>query len=224
MAKTAGSAKRSTANSSKVLYQDQLNPIAELDGDGNIEARFVYGSKANVPDYMEKGGTTYRIVSDHLGSPRLVIDTATGEVVQRMAYGEFGNVLEDTNPGFQPFGFAGGIYDQHTGLVRFGARDYDLKAGRWTVKDLIRFEGGDTVLYGYLNGDPLNRIDSDGFGPVLGGACMAGDAAYQTYSFRETMKSLTESTDLIRDQLNRIDDEISNCPNGDTKRLVNCLS
>ena len=33
---------------------------------------------------------------------------------------------------FQPFGFAGGLYDHQTGLIRFGARDYDSEAGRWT--------------------------------------------------------------------------------------------
>jgi YD repeat-containing protein len=41
------------------LYQDQLNPIAELDGNNNVISRFVYGSKGNVPDYMVKGGKTY---------------------------------------------------------------------------------------------------------------------------------------------------------------------
>ena len=51
------------------LYQDQLNPIAELDGSGAVISRFIYASKANVPDYMIKGGSTYRIISDHLGSP-----------------------------------------------------------------------------------------------------------------------------------------------------------
>ncbi len=117
------------------LYSDQLNPIAELDGTGNIVSRFIYGTKANVPDYMIKGGVTYRIISDHLGSPRLVVNTATGAVVQRIDYDEFGNVTQDTNPGFQPFGFAGGIYDIDTGLVRFGARDYDAETGRWTAKD-----------------------------------------------------------------------------------------
>jgi YD repeat-containing protein len=75
------------------LYKDQLNPVAELDGSGNVVARFVYGAKANVPAYLEKGGKVYRIVSDHLGSPRLVIDTVTGEVAQRMAYDEFGAVI-----------------------------------------------------------------------------------------------------------------------------------
>ncbi|MDH5679538.1 MAG: RHS repeat-associated core domain-containing protein, partial [Nitrospinota bacterium] len=46
-------------------------------------------------------------------------------------------MVSDTNPGFQPFGFAGGLYDQHTKLTRFGARDYDAHAGRWTSKDPI---------------------------------------------------------------------------------------
>ena len=155
------------------LYADQFNPIAELDGAGNVVARFVYGTKANVPDYMIKGGTIYRIISDHLGSPRLVIDTTTGAVVQRIDYDEFGNVLLDTNPGFQPFGFAGGIYDADTGLVRFGARDYDPETGRWTAKDPIRFDGGDTNLFGYVLGDPANWVDPWGLvrsrGPFPGG-------------------------------------------------------
>ena len=111
---------------------------------------------------MVKGGVTYRIISDHLGSPRLVIDTTNGAVTQRIDYDEFGNVINDTNPGFQPFGFAGGIYDQHTGLVRFGARDYDSVIGRWTAKDPIGFAGGDANLYGYVLGDPVNWIDPDG--------------------------------------------------------------
>ena len=96
------------------LYdEDHITPVAELDGSGKVVSRFVYASRDNVPDYMVKGGVTYRIISDHLGSPRLVINTSTGQIVQRMDYDEFGNVLVDTNPGFQPFGFAGGIYDRY---------------------------------------------------------------------------------------------------------------
>ncbi|MDQ7010371.1 MAG: RHS repeat-associated core domain-containing protein, partial [Mariprofundaceae bacterium] len=148
------------------LYRDQLNPVAELDGAGNVVSRFVYGSKANVPDYMIKGGVTYRIISDHLGSPRLVVDTSTGAIVQRMDYDDWGNVTNDTNPGFQPFGFAGGLYDRDTGLVRFGARDYDPETGRWTAKDPIRFDGGDANLYGYVLGDPVNGIDPWGLDTI----------------------------------------------------------
>ncbi|GEM_PF-2378082 len=141
------------------LYDGQLRIVAELDGVGTLMSRFVYGSRVNVPDYMIKGGVTYRIVSDHLGSPRLVVDVATGAVAQQLAYDEFGNVLSDSNPGFQPFGFAGGLYDPDTGLVRFGARDYDAVTGRWTAKDPIRFGGGDTNMYAYVGANPINRVD-----------------------------------------------------------------
>jgi RHS repeat-associated protein len=111
---------------------------------------------------MLKNGVTYRIISDHLGSPRLVVNTTDGTIAQRMDYDEFGNVTLDTNPDFQPFGFAGGIYDQHTKLTRFGARDYDAETGRWTAKDPIRFRGLDTNLYGYVFNDPINTVDLTG--------------------------------------------------------------
>jgi RHS repeat-associated protein len=68
----------------------------------------------------------------------------------------------DTTPGFQPFGFAGGIYDTDTGFVRFGYRDYDPVTGRWTAKDPIKLYGRDTNLYRYLLSDPLNAIDAFG--------------------------------------------------------------
>jgi RHS repeat-associated protein len=144
---------------SSLLYEDELNPIAELDGDGDIISRFVYATYMTVPDYMVRDGVTYRIVADHLGSPRRVVDVITGAIAQELRYDAFGNVLLDTNPGFQPFGFAGGLYDHQTGLVRFGLRDYDPQVGRWTAKDPILFAGGDTNLYGYTLADPVNFID-----------------------------------------------------------------
>ena len=163
------------------LYQNQLNPVAELDGSGTVLSRFVYGSKANVPDYMIKAGVTYRIVSDHLGSPRLVIDTTAGTIIERIDYDEFGNITVDTNPGFQPFGFAGGLFDQHTGLTRFGARDYDAQVARWTAKDPIQFLGSDSNLYGYVLNDPINSLDSVGlFGMKEVGDFIYGGVSYFT--------------------------------------------
>ena len=141
------------------LYDGQLRIVAELDGSNAVVSRFVYGEKSNVPDYMIKGGIIYRLISDHLGSPRLVVNTGDGAIAQRVDYDEFGNVILETNPGFQPFAFAGGLYDRDTKLVRFGARDYDAQTGRWSAKDPIRFGGGDTNLYGYVLTDPVNRVD-----------------------------------------------------------------
>ena len=152
------------------LWNPTKQLIAVANGSGIVTARFVYGSRSNIPDYMIHGGAEYQIVSDHVGSPVLVVNTTTGAIAQKVTYDEFGNVLTDTNPGFTPFGFAGCLYDQDTKLCRFGARDYDASIGRWTAKDPILFSGGDANLYGYVMQDPVNFIDSSGLnrtGPLL---------------------------------------------------------
>ena len=64
-----------------------------------------------------------------------------------------------------PFGFAGGLYDEDTKLIRFGYRDYDPYTGKWMAKDPILFAGGDSNLYGYVLNDPVNLVDVDGLSP-----------------------------------------------------------
>jgi hypothetical protein len=90
------------------LYADQLQPIAELDANNAVVSRFVYASKPNVPDYIIRNGETYRIVSDHLGSPRIVTHVTTGEIVQRLDCDAFGVVTQDSNPGFSRLGSPAG--------------------------------------------------------------------------------------------------------------------
>jgi RHS repeat-associated protein len=124
--------------------------------------QFIYADSVNVPEHMIMNGRKYLFIKDHRGSVNMVVDSVTGEIKQQIKYSEFGEVLQDTNPGFQPFGFAGGLYDYDTKLVRFGARDYDGKIGRWLSKDPIGFDGGDTNLYGYVMQDPINLIDPTG--------------------------------------------------------------
>jgi RHS repeat-associated protein len=144
------------------LYKDALDIVVQLDGSGNTVNRFVFGTKPNVPDYFTSAAGTFRILSDHLGSPRLIVNTASGVVAEEIDYDEFGNVTNDTSPGLTPFGFAGGLYDAATGLVRFGARDYDASAGRWTNKDPLGFAGAQANLYVYAANDPINGKDPSG--------------------------------------------------------------
>jgi len=142
------------------------------------EVEFVYASRTNVPDYMIRGGLEYRLITNDLGSVRLVVGADDGTIAQRVDYDAFGVVTSDTAPGFQPFGFAGGLYDRDTKLVRFGARDYDAEAGRWTSRDPILFASGHTNLYVYAANDPVNLRDTRGLqsAPGDGGVCIGPPA------------------------------------------------
>jgi RHS repeat-associated protein len=145
----------------RYVYNERGQLIGRINSANQLSS-FGYGINSNSPDMMTVGQNTFYVVKDHLGSIRFVINSSSGAIAQRIDYDEFGRVTNDTNPGFQPFGYAGGLYDYRTGLIRFGARDYDPETGRWTSKDPILFNGGDTNLYGYVMADPVNFIDPDG--------------------------------------------------------------
>lgn len=156
------------------VYQSQTQIAAELDENGKIVKRFIYGSKPNIPDYFIAHGKEYRIFSDQVGTPRLIIDVKTGKIIQKYEFDEFGNLRDNDDYNEKreskillPFGFAGGLYDPETKLVRFGARDYDPEIGRWTSKDSFGFNGGDSNLYAYVSNDPLNYVDINGTDAIL---------------------------------------------------------
>ena len=102
------------------------------------------------------------VYNTHTGRLRAVSDSS-GAIVKEIQYDSFGQIILDSNKNFVvPFGFASGLYDQHTKLSRFGYHDYDAKTGKWTAKDPIGFSGRDVNLYGYVVGDPINLSDPNG--------------------------------------------------------------
>jgi RHS repeat-associated protein len=143
------------------LYRPDGLIAAELDGSGSVVARFGYDDAGHLV-LLRRDGRQYVVVTDQLGSPLLVVDAADGSVADAIRYDAWGNVLSESTPGFLPLGFAGGLRDPDSGLVHFGARDYDPVTGRWTGPDPIRFAGGDPNLYRYVGGDPVNRVDPTG--------------------------------------------------------------
>lgn len=145
------------------LWFDNTHLAAVLDSNKIIKISFMYGPGSDSPSFINKNGINYRVVQDPaLGSIRYIIHPTTLAIAQEIDYDEFGDVLSNSNPGFQPLGFAGGLFDTDTKLIRFGARDYDPSIGRWTTKDPIGFAGGDTNLYAYVNGDPMSFVDPSG--------------------------------------------------------------
>jgi RHS repeat-associated protein len=154
--------RRNGALEQSFLYQDSLRPAAQLNSDGTVKSVFVYGTRFNVPEviFQPASGKKYRVIADFQGSPRAVIDSATGEVVHRVLFDAWGRaVAESGDTSLHPFGFAGGIYDRDTGLLLFGARSYDPSTGRWIARDPALFYGGSANLYTYVDNDPVNFND-----------------------------------------------------------------
>jgi YD repeat-containing protein len=77
--------------------------------------------------------------------------------------------------------------------------------GRWTTKDPIGFNGGDTNLYGYVLNDPVNFIDKDGKGPeviIIAGAALA-IGVYVIYKEIKKDPELTQRCETyVRDKIN----------------------
>lgn len=124
---------------------------------------------------MQRGAARFYVATDQVGSPRVVTDS-TGTVVDTIDYDAWGAVTAESDLTAAPvIGFAGGLRDPVTGLVRFGIRDYDPGTGRWTARDAAVFDSQQSNLYAYVANSPTNGIDPTGFfGINLGGSICIG--------------------------------------------------
>jgi RHS repeat-associated protein len=162
------------ASTVQYLYGNPSNPLqitASREPSGALTV-YYYGA-ANQLFALERSGSRYYVATDQVGSPRVVSD-ATGAVVKALRYDSFGKVLSDSDPSFVlALGYAGGIADNKTGLVRFGFRDYDAAAGRWTARDPSLYLGG-TNLYEYAGNNPILGTDAAGLAVTLGFSAYEG--------------------------------------------------
>jgi RHS repeat-associated protein len=133
-------------------------------------------------------GTQY-LTTDHLGSTRLVTDTA-GSITRRYDYLPFGDQLDQSHngrssaystvaypvfpPDGQPLKFTSKERDAETGLDYFGARYMSAAQGRFTSPD-GPFNDQDPAdpqswnLYSYVRNNPLINTDPTGQDCVYAG-------------------------------------------------------
>ena len=152
-----------------LTWRSPLQLATYWDRQRGVKMQFHYASgrlpqAATVQD--AQGEATYLLGYDQVGSLKAAAamdGPSEGRVVKTMDYDAFGNVLADSNPAlFLPLGFAGGLRDRFTGLVRFCHRDYDPTVGRFTAPDPLGDTGGDHDLYDYCVDEPVGRIDPEG--------------------------------------------------------------
>ena len=113
---------------------------------------------------FEKHGAplTLYCACDQVGTLKLLTDK-NGNLVKEVLRDSFGVLYYDSLPDlFIPIGFAGGLTDPDTDLIRFGKRDYDPNIGRFTAPDPARDLRGDGDLYDYCADDPVSRKDPTG--------------------------------------------------------------
>jgi RHS repeat-associated protein len=109
-----------------------------------------------------EGGKRYGVVTDHLGTPKMMADEA-GALAWKAQLDVYGVTRNDVALTGCPWRWPGQYEDEETGLFYNRFRYYDPEAGRYVCQDPIGLVGG-LRLYGYvidstLRGDPLGLID-----------------------------------------------------------------
>jgi RHS repeat-associated protein len=111
----------------------------------------------------------YLALTDHLGSTTVVLDKATGELVEDTTYLTYGATESDYRPPRwgahrEPNKFTGKEEDIEVGLVYFGARYYSPYLNTWVSPDPVTIHslGSDFNPYAYVRGTPLMAVDPEG--------------------------------------------------------------
>lgn len=102
-------------------------------------------------------------------------------------------------------------------------RHYDPSTGRWLSKDPIRFDGGDTNLYGYVMQDPINLKNSNGLFPEdldEAGECLFGNTSHLIETFEGAIIRNNEKIAKMKAQLRNS----CSVDNDSMEKLINTLN
>jgi RHS repeat-associated protein len=174
----------------RYLY-DGESILYELDGSDTILARHTHGPGIDEPLIMKRAGASYYYHGDGLGSITQITD-ATSSIVASYVYSAFGEIIAQSGGLANSYTYTGREYDPESGLYYYRARYYDAKIGRFLQTDPIGFGGGDVNLYGYVQNNPINRVDPWGLmwsgagvtvlGQLISGGGTAGLYRIQNWS------------------------------------------
>lgn len=157
------------------FYDTEGHLLGEYDSTGAAIREYVWLGNTPVAVFMPDPASAtnppliYYIHTDHLNTPRVVVDK-NNQVRWRWMSEPFGVNVPETNPsGLGEFTFnlrfPGQIFDQESGLHYNYFRSYDSSIGRYTTSDPIGLVGGINT-YSYVKGNPVSYVDPRGLDPV----------------------------------------------------------
>ncbi len=183
-----------TYSKSVQLTGGNIRPLADQTvSTATTTTYYVYGPTGIIA--MLRGSDAQYLLSDHLGSTRVAVKSATGEAASALDYLPFGGEWRSSGVPATPYLYTGQQYDPETELYNYGARLYDT--------DLARFYATDPAAqyaspYVYVGNDPVNMNDPTGtigrWAIVGAAATVLGAAAYVQRSWIDTLyKEITKN-------------------------------
>ena len=157
------------------VYDQAGHLLGEYDRNGAALREYVWLRDTPMamftPDPSNPSGEplVYFIHSDHLNTPRVVVDR-NNQVRWRWLAEPFGTSAPETNPSglgvfTQNLRFPGQYADAESGLFYNYHRYYAAEGGQYTQSDPIGLAGGSLTTYGYVGGNPLRNVDPSGLDP-----------------------------------------------------------
>jgi RHS repeat-associated protein len=158
----------------------------------------IHGAQGPLALQTSAGALRY-LLTDRLGSPRAMVDGATGNVLGTADYLPFGDMGRRTGVGTADTGFTAQRPDDATGLYNFQARLYDPALGRFYGTDPGQ-QFSSPYIYG--GNDPGNLVDPDGgFAVAAAAAFGAGYLLYEHWdNFSGLQLTLIGGTMLLASQ------------------------
>ncbi|NID15937.1 RHS repeat-associated core domain-containing protein [Luteibacter yeojuensis] len=154
------------------LHDEAGHWLGDYDGAGQPIRQVAWLD--DLPIAAIDGNAIRDIQTDHLGTPRVVIDRATDKAI--WTWSIVGDAFGSDAPNEDPDGdgtkyvfdmrFPGQRYDAVTKLFQNGWRDYDPLGGRYIQSDPIGLSGGIST-YAYVGSNPYARVDPRGLDGMI---------------------------------------------------------
>ena len=136
------------------------------------EVPFLFANGVRLARVVSQDATTHVFLElgDHLGSTSVVLDRASGELVQRSTAYAYGEVESSLRPSKwdsfrEDYRFTGKEDDVEVGLIYFGKRFYNPLLQRWISPDPLAVHApgeADLNLYAYVEGSTFVLVDPVG--------------------------------------------------------------